>query len=49
MYKIKKNKLILPNSTDCFSIGNPASQATTPPTQNFSNFAYEFRGVLVIP
>ena len=36
-------------ANDCFSIGDPASQSTTPPTTNFSNFAYEYRGVLVIP
>lgn len=31
-------------ANDCFSIGNPASQATTPPIENYSNYAYEFLG-----
>lgn len=29
---------------DCFSIGDPDSQATTPPNENFSNYAYEYLG-----
>jgi len=31
-------------ANDCFSIGNPASQAGSPPFENDSNYAYEFLG-----